>query len=106
MRLSDFAIGINPLLEQQASLVAPLSAFVAILMLAHNANDTLQERMNVRQQFFKLLMRLHWFFMRVHWKLSKPPISKFYLSALSRLQSASDLVTYWSWRWIGIKTPT
>lgn len=59
--------------------------------------------MDLRHHFIKLSMSLYWFFMRVHWKLSKSPVSKFYLSALSRLQSASDLFTYWIWRWIGIR---
>src|ERR1700733_1677723 len=52
--------------------------------------------MNLKHNFFKFLMR-------VHWKLSTLPISKFYLGALSRLQSVGDLFSYWTWKWIGIR---
>jgi hypothetical protein len=105
VRLSDSSSsGINPLLEQLAVFgCAAIRIRGNVLILADNANDTLQERMNLRRQFFKLFSSLHWFFMRVHWKLSKPPVSKFYLKAVSHLESASDLVIYWIWSWIGIR---
>jgi hypothetical protein len=52
--------------------------------------------MNLAQQFSKFLKRLHG-------KLSTLPVSKFYLGVLSRVQTVNDLVSYWIWKFIGIR---